>query len=687
MPLNTRAQLRLSPSLILCLLAGCGVTEGANDSALPLEQTAVGSQHDLQFDDEEATPVDGSTAVRDTIWDRLTAEGYEVLGVQVPPMERILWYSKVTAIGPEGELVVFATDRAGNTLSAEQMVELRTQKEEAAFQRSGTMAPESYNVIRERHDLDDFDIIFYPELNLPAEPDPKDMWGLGPEEGDLIWQAHYATLQEVRENARAELKKQIPDYMEVGEDSYFGFVVNVQRKDVEEAIRLPNVMATKLAPRYFGPSETANAHTDDLACNFDVLREDEGALGDGNGYNIEVGMIELSDASTGVRIAHPSPAITDRDYEAGPACCVVDGDCVNGGTCQPDLALDTSCWTGNTCTTNGHAATTIQYLGKQYANGDFAGAPTAEIVIPYDRHGPGMDYVAAQAAHIANRSLQNGAGDRIENDSFVRDDNVAFFHSAGNEGAADFPPPSPNMITVSTSNTAMNALGNDVSSLNRPNMDRESPDLATIGSATSWSSPRAAAMAVILHDYSKMADGMTYSTWENYPEATKALMMAAATSNADGGNISNHGFAGFDPDERDGAGVVDVQDIKDIFNLVGDDKWSIVRHNHTAGFSTSVWRTVDVPPSSTMRVVMAWSRCPSDVDDDQHVDYGLSIENVDSGQVTVPYDSYDGTWEIAEVTNYAPVTQTYDVSRRQWQGAANCNGSSSDIVALAVNVY
>ena len=176
-----------------------------------------------------------------------------------------------------------------------------------------------------------------------------------------------------------------------------------------------------------------------------------------------------------------------------------------------------------------------------------------------------------------------------------------------------------------------------------------------------------------LYDMSKdtMAGNNYYPWLENYPEATKALLMAASTNNIQDGPVSN------DPavDERDGAGALDVAELEDIWN---SGRWSI-RLLDSGDAMNVRWRWVWLDAGDDLRAYMAWSRCPSNTISDLHADFDLRLRGPDGSWVAFG-DSFDQTYEGVQYT--AQSSGWHSIHSIRWfQGS--CGGSQADIVGLA----
>ncbi len=357
------------------------------------------------------------------------------------------------------------------------------------------------------------------------------------------------------------------------------------------------------------------------------------------GYHIKLGVIEV-----GGRINTANPYLRDLVQDTTNSCLAAHATAVSGiirsleRTRYFGIAPGASLWIGGSCAGNGGQITNR------------------------------TDAAANWGAQVFNLSLGGDSGRVV--DAFARfyDDLVinrfrTVVVAAGNYGGAGCaqgtngnvatPGVAYNIITVGNFNDrgavfSMNACSSWKDPISTSN-DREKPEVAApgtsftgltnaapwtggIGSGTSYSSPIVAGQAALVLDRNP---GL-----KQWPEAVKAIIMASAAYNIEGGTIWS---------EKDGAGGVNA--------LRSDD----VTRGAAGNFGARTYdcavpadldvSTVALQAGKRYRFVIAWDNNPAWANYANRPSADLDLKIVNAGNSTVAQSlSNDNTYEVVEYT-------------------------------------
>lgn len=646
---------------------------------------------------EDAVDTDAATL---EIEQALADLGLYAERIQLPPpgASTDMWYAKVDAIDTDGRVLSFVCDRHGDPLTESALEQMHARAKEERLRKYGVLDHESRRVLESRKGGGAVvRLVLHPELRVPDEPDPAMLPLLDEGVADRLWAEHYDRVREEIEAAKERVRKQLPRSARVLSAEGTGLLVSIPRRDIRALDAIVGLVSASLPESELpgmGDLDTTSQLADqDENIGWDALRQAGKYYdGDQNGTSIRVGIRDSG--GDNARVPFGSP-LTPRAFFGAPRCCATDDDCgEDNGECIDDGLAGNECAGAkpNVCGTKSHGATALRYFATYATDGRPVGSPRARVYY-YGNGGANPNQAAynwyfSQGVHIANNSqgYQTPAASCASHgstlyDQAVRDLNIALFKSAGNHrddapaGTACADYSSPNQIVVGCSTRGAGVPTLFSSHRNMPGTDVEKPDFLVPGTATSWCSPRAAAVAAALHDMSKDDTGMHYPWLENYPEATKAILMTAAGTNASGTPMSmpNDGT-----DDDDGAGIVDVSRVERIFNQF---RWSIILHNLNDA-NPRKWRSVHLEKGEALRANIAWSRrATANSTDRPHVDFGLRVWK--NGWINAGLDS---TYQTSESVYFvAAETGDYDLYlQRWWVDPAYSN--TSEIVALAYDI-
>lgn len=676
----------------LLMTAGCGELDEAPES--PELDTA--RQALTQTKASESKMQD----IAETIRQRLESQDFKVEQVNAPPTsDSPVWYAKVSVIGEGGQLTLLATDREGRILEDKDIFEMKERARLARLKRQGTLDDLSHDMLQnELLDADSVELVLYPKLTLPNEPSPPEQgFDKDTKRGDDF----AAVVGKAKEDARDALIETLSSKTKITGTLGRGVLVRVEREQVPALVRLDSIASASLAPEYLPQDEDMDTREhkmdQDENMNWAPMRQ-PGARYDGdfNGTSVKVGVRDNGGPNARAKFGH---ALTRRTFFGQARCCdvnkteTVDGktvwtDCEDsgGGICFEDQqGAWNECSGGKSGVCGGsHGNGVVSFLADRGARD--VGAPSSHIYYYGDSRteADGFEWFARNGVHIVNKSNGNTNPNTVctpanpfNYDSWVRDDNIALFKSAGNKGpTACSDCPSQNAICVGCSSRGVDTMAALTNTRNYPDADIELPNLVVPGSATSWCSPRTAAVAASLQDLSKGSSVNRYSSLYRYPEATKAILMAGAQKNVDGRAVSTWDNT---DDGQDGAGGVDVGAVKEIYE---GRRWTI-RSIPLSGPAQTQLKSVYLNKGERLRAFLTWSKCPTnDALSAPHVDFGLYV-----GRGTGLFFNQESHMQTTESVSFtAQQAGNYTINLYKWGGATNCNGQTRDIVAMAYDV-
>ncbi|MBU0553598.1 S8/S53 family peptidase [Myxococcota bacterium] len=261
-------------------------------------------------------------------------------------------------------------------------------------------------------------------------------------------------------------------------------------------------------------------------------------------------------------------------------------------------------------------------------------------------------------------------------DDTVRNDNILIINPAGN---------SPNLEVMCLSSNAVcvgsydhHTMSIDSYHSSWMNLDgilsgRELPDLVAPGvnlnvfdainqdwrdwgmSGTSFAAAIVATVVVGLHDLSKTFDGPNFfPILEYYPELTKSLIMTSSIDDIVDDN--DGGISGYSElvDNKDGAGGIRADILYEIWT---NSQWKLKFINNSSPTYTTI-DSIYLNRGETIRVYMAWNRCPSNVLEYMNADFDLYLYN--SGNKLVrygnsSYQTYEGLSYTAPDDGFYPL--------------------------------
>lgn len=562
----------------------------------------------------------------------------------------------------------------------------------------GVLDPQSADILRENPDAcadGMVSFVAYPRFVAPMRPyvDPEAAEERSVEAAREFGE-YYTSLQQRRQEARSVLEEDLifeGFYVTGGTER--GVRVEVEADELDLLVRFPSVAAVRLDDSRFLPPLDRGAASGNVYMDFDIFRAATPIAFDGNGFDITgsggkvgIGLIEWE---TRFRVAPGNMGIVWKD---SANTCTISADCSGG-------ASTSICLSGQCRDIHGTAVASV--LGSS-DGGDAIGAPGARM---YYCGGIDNDWADCSAwwssngIHIASTSVSGPTISALMRDEAVRYDNIAVTNYATNDGnnAVHTTCASPNVICVGNfdHNDAVPPKMNLSSGWqNFSSTDREQPDIVAPGTAvrvfdaatnsfqpkwgTSYATLAVASAIALLYDMSQTFGGPKYYPYlQNYPELTKALLMAAATEDADGqGAVSNPGSS---PDERDGAGALSMDALDDIWR---SSRWSVIWYTPSSA-NPHAWKTVHLNANQRLRVFIAWSRCPSNTITAKNSDLSLSIRRPDGVVPWTDSDSFDQTYEGFEYT--ATMTGPHTIELGQWF-INSCNGTTGEYVGLAYHV-
>ncbi len=265
-----------------------------------------------------------------------------------------------------------------------------------------------------------------------------------------------------------------------------------------------------------------------------------------------------------------------------------------------------------------------------------------------------------------------------------------------------------NRITVANHNDAASGMASDTCFRDPSSShgDRELPEIAangtgvtTVGltfSGTSMAAPAVAGAAACMQE----ANG----TLKSWPEGCRAILLATAWRNPDGGTWRSDLIAGLDG--VDGSGALDTNAAVDVARSRSSRNGAAKRRGWDVGTSRSSDYGADrystysykiAVPRTTFRphvkVALAWDSHVSSFDlfgihlplsSALTVDLDLHVRDSSGNQVAVS-NSYDNSYEIAEFA--ATPGETYDIKIRRWSGTDDVwYGVAWDVTGLDILV-
>lgn len=604
-------------------------------------------------------------------------------------------YSKVTA-RLDSQIVDLALARDGRVLDENSLAAMVREYQDDYAAQWGRFDEDSRAVLSGFAMWEHVEAIVYPLVEAPPEPTPHMTEGLSTEEAEALWLAHKNELGLRRALARDQLIQSLDEAVDFDGR---GIRVEGTRQQIEAIARRIDIAEVVLHDSLLPPPQGAAAAANQFIA-FDTLRQGPVAWdGNGNGSKIKIGLIETGTGPNA--LPRPAPGNAGMFWPFVSSGCSVHADCGSCGSQPTDQANGCRCVSGQCWDNHG---TRLASILASVDNGDRVGVGGAAIYYDNDSiFTDSIDWLAASDVHIMSLSQSGPSISSLARDEAVRFDNIALCNAAGNFGTAQNPSTmttcrSPNVICVAnydingsricpTSNPANFTVPGNA------NFDREQPDvsapgtsLRTFDSTGAWSTvtgtsiatPIVASVLASLHDVTKTNSAFNnhYPTFENYPEAAKAIIMAAATTNAANGPVSDHNA----PDESDGAGVIDVTTLENIYN---SGRWSIQFRTPSDPQSINL-RSVNLTAGQTLRAYLAWSRCPSNQLDALNADLDLRIK-APNGQWVAFGDSWFQTYEVVNFT--AQQTGIHEISLTRWF-MNGCNGSSAgEIVGLAYEIF
>jgi hypothetical protein len=246
-----------------------------------------------------------------------------------------------------------------------------------------------------------------------------------------------------------------------------------------------------------------------------------------------------------------------------------------------------------------------------------------------------------------------------------------------------------NRITVANHNDTASGMASDTCFRNPASShgDRELPEIAANGtdvtavgltlSGTSMAAPAVAGGVACMQEAN--------ATLKSWPEGCRAILLASAWRNPDGGTWRSDLIAGIDG--VDGSGALDTAAAVDVARnrssrngtprRRGWDVGTSVSSDYGAGGYSTYSYKVAVPRTTfwpRVKVALAWDSKVTTFDflgihiplsSALTVDLDLHVRDSNGNQVAVS-NSYDNSYEIAEFA--ATPGETYDIKIRRWSG-------------------
>jgi len=176
-----------------------------------------------------------------------------------------------------------------------------------------------------------------------------------------------------------------------------------------------------------------------------------------------------------------------------------------------------------------------------------------------------------------------------------------------------------------------------------------------------------------------------------WPEAIRAILMVSAIHDIDR-PVPGKAFSNYQaPDENDGAGVPVVDQMFGVMNgTTGNYQTLDLEPSDFDASNKKELASISVNAGEKIRAVISWNTCPNGYGygpvspplPGVSADFDLTIKNPGGG-VEMTASSYDGGYEILEIT--APTSGTYkiEISYYTWE---NCYGQKQEYVGFAYNV-
>ncbi len=597
----------------------------------------------------------------------------------------------------DGSVIDLAMSPSGRLLSEEEVNEAHQARERMERQEFGTFDRESRQVVNDLALDDQVTAILRPMLFAPKKPVPPPndrRLSVGEELGlSDAWSSYDDQLALSRRDASDALAASlVADAPVLGSGLAIlavepeGVSVRCDRQTLEELARRTDVAAVRLEQSLL-PRPSAGATSANTAIGMDIVRSGPGIYWDGNanGSSVGVGFIE-----NWFPVLPPGNAAWS--FGSSSPFCSVNTDCGACGWIPNDLTDGCRCVAGR-C--RGNHSTMVMSVLASVDNGAQVGARGSRIY--FESTGTSfsnaINWMSGNDVHILSLSVWGGAISAFARDDAVRNDRMAIFNLATNGAPTSTTCASPNVICVGNWNEPAGAMAGSSSWVNFTGVDREQPDLVApgtnlrlydasgtwvTGTGTSFSTPMAASAAALLYDISVTSGGFGnnyYPSWKQYPEATKALFMAASQTDVDGmGDLPLPGA----PDQRDGAGGFNAADMERIYNA---GQWTIQWRTPSDPQSVRL-RSVHLNAGERLRAFMAWSRCPSNNISALNADLDLRVKDPGGNWVAFG-DSFDQTYEGLGYT--APSSGTYELWMTRWR-MNSCNGVSGEIVGAAYDI-
>jgi hypothetical protein len=354
----------------------------------------------------------------------------------------------------------------------------------------------------------------------------------------------------------------------------------------------------------------------------------------------------------------------------------------------------------STPSTSSHARMTHGIIRNSQRNRPHGHAPDANIFSANSYDLDAIHWAARQGCTVISQSFHRSA--EQTSDSLSHDDNVkdwlalqwpypTIVEAAGNGSSSEFVNHKGfNRLTVGSHNDTASAMASDSVFRNPASAhgDRELPEIAGNGmgvtvvgltdSGTSFAAPAVAGIAAAVQEAAPVL--------RSWPEGTRAVLMAGAWRNPNGGRWRADLVAGVDA--RDGAGTADAGRSTSIATsrqsrdnspaLRGFDVGTLRSSDLDAsGRTTFRWR-IKTPSSplffgSHVKVALAWDSKATRTDilflsiyqNALTVDLDLEVRD-SSGALVASSASWDNSYEIAEFD--AKAGETYDIRIRRWSG-------------------
>lgn len=193
-------------------------------------------------------------------------------------------------------------------------------------------------------------------------------------------------------------------------------------------------------------------------------------------------------------------------------------------------------------------------------------------------------------------------------------------------------------------------------------------------SGTSFATPAAVGLVGLMNE-------RWPSTFNKWPEATRAALMASADRDIDtpvaGKTYSDHRS----PDEHDGAGVPNAARIEAMVQGSRAGHMPLYRATSFDSQNMMTLAYVYLAQNDVLRAVISWDGCPTtnipaNYGNKAHADLDLHVYSP-SGALVATADSWDGTYEITEITAATSGTYMLRIKHYGWSDCPELGGSSN----------